>query len=231
MPALSPPTADRPRRVTITQVAEASGVARATAAFVISGRAPELRISPKTIERVQAVAKRLGYVPNNLARGMITGRSHVVGVILGGVWGKFGQYAIEGIRGVLDAHGYLPFLTIHSWSEDREQRELDMLMRMRVDGVIAMPQLMSRKDCYTSLTKQRVPEDVRIACIGDTIETVEQSAQLTAIREPVREIGRVAAELVIEAIKNPKLRPQERLVDSAELVVRPWTVGMADGPR
>jgi hypothetical protein len=36
---------------------------------------------------------------------------------------------------------------------------------------------------------------------------------------------------VIEAIKNPKLRPQERLVDSAELVVRPWTVGMADGPR
>jgi DNA-binding LacI/PurR family transcriptional regulator len=170
-------------------------------------------------------------VPNNLARGMITGRSHVVGVILGGVWGKFGQYAIEGIRGVLDAHGYLPFLTIHSWSEDREQRELDMLMRMRVDGVIAMPQLMSRKDCYTSLTKQRVPEDVRIACIGDTIETVEQSAQLTAIREPVREIGRVAAELVIEAIKNPKLRPQERLVDSAELVVRPSTVGMADGPR
>ena len=355
MPALSPPTANRPRRVTITQVAEASGVARATAAFVISGRAPELRISPKTIERVQAVAKRLGYVPNNLARGMITGRSHVVGVILGGVWGKFGQYAIEGIRGVLDAHGYLPFLTIHSWSEDREQRELDMLMRMRVDGVIAMPQLMSRKDCYTSLTKQRVPivffgdvpfdmpkahvaawdsgpamqrlvahladigcrrigfvgerffkhtslrhvafrkavkqlglehdpkwdtwaevgdpedvdwgrrfaalrrkpdalvalndncglkmlhslraagvrvpEDIRIACMGDTIETVEQSAQLTAIREPVREIGRVAAELVIEAIKNPKLRPQERLVDSAELVVRPSTVGMADGPR
>jgi LacI family transcriptional regulator len=77
----------------------------------------------------------------------------------------------------------------------------------------------------------RVPEDVRVACMGDTIETVEQSAQLTAIREPVREIGRVAAELVIEAIKNPKLRPQERLVDSAELVVRPSTVGMADEHR
>ena len=57
------------------------------------------------------------------------------------------------------------------------------------------------------------------------------SAQLTAIREPVREIGRVAAELVIEAINNPKLQPQERLVDSAELVVRPSTVGMADGTR
>ena len=77
----------------------------------------------------------------------------------------------------------------------------------------------------------RVPEDIRIACMGDTIETVEQSAQLTAIREPVCEIGRVAAELVIEAIKNPKLRPQERLVDSAELVVRPSTVGMADEHR
>ncbi|MEI7780724.1 MAG: LacI family DNA-binding transcriptional regulator [Planctomycetota bacterium] len=341
IPAVS---ATRPRRVTISQVAEASGVARATAAFVISGRAPELRISPKTIERVQGVAKRLGYVPNHLARGMITGRSHVVGVVLGGVWGKFGQYAIEGIREVLDGHGYLPFLTIHSWNEDRERQELDTLMRMRVDGVIAMPQLTSRKDCYTSMTRQRiplvffgdvpfdmpkahvvawdprsamrrlvehladlgcerigfvgerffkytslryaafrqtlrdmgldhnpkwetwaevgdpadpdwggrfaklrskpdaivalndncglrmlhslrangvrVPEDVRVACLGDTIETVEESAQLTAIREPVREIGRAAAELVIQAIETPKLRPTERLIDAAELVVR-----------
>jgi LacI family transcriptional regulator len=348
MPISCPASAPRPRRVTISQVAEASGVARATAAFVISGRAPELRIAQKTIDRVNAVAKRLGYVPNQLARGMITGRSHVVGVILGGVWGKFGQYAIEGIRGVLDAHGYLPFLTIHSWSEEREQRELDMLMRMRADGVIAMPQITSRKECYASLAKQRVPivffgdapfdmpkahvaawdpgsamerllshladtgcrrigfvgerffkytalrhaafrkavkklgldhdpkwdtwaevgdpeevdwgrrfaalrsrpdglvalndncglrmlhslrscgvrvpEDVRIACLGDTIETVEQSAQLTAIREPIREIGRAAAELVIEAIENPKLRPQERLIAADDLVVRPSTV-------
>lgn len=143
LPAILP----RPRRVTISQVAEAAGVARATAAFVISGRAPELRIAQKAIDRVNAVAKKLGYVPNQLARGMITGRSHVVGVILGGVWGKFGQYVIEAVREVLDAQGYLPFLTIHSWSEHRERRELDMLMRMRVDGVIAMPQITSRKEC------------------------------------------------------------------------------------
>ncbi|MEI6238963.1 MAG: LacI family DNA-binding transcriptional regulator [Planctomycetia bacterium] len=339
----------RPRRVTIKQVAEEAGVARATAAFVISGRAPELRISSKTISRVQAVAKRLGYIPNHLARGMITGRTHVVGVVLGGVWGKFGQYAIEGTREVLDGHGYLPFLTVHSWNEDRERQEIETLMRMRVDGVIAMPQLTSRKDCYTSIIRQRiplvffgdvpfdmpkafaagwdpqpamrrlldhltglgctrigfvgerffkytsmryvafrktlrelgldhnpkwetwaevsdpvdpgwgarfsklrsrpdaivalndncglrmlhalrasgvrVPEDVRVACLGDTIETVEESAQLTAIREPVREIGRAAAQLLIEAILNPKLRPKKSLVESAELVVRPSTVG------
>ena len=345
-----PSTLPRPRRVTISQVAEAAGVARATAAFVISGRAPELRIAQKTIDRVNAVAKKLGYVPNHLARGMITGRSHVIGVILGGVWGKFGQYAIEGVRDVLDASGYLPFLTIHSWNEDRERRELDMLMRMRVDGVIAMPQITSRKECYATLARQKVPlvflgdvpfdmpkahvvawdpqpamdrlvehlrglgcrrigfvgerffrytalrytayrqalkrhglehdaawetwaevgdaddveqldwgqrfaklrkrpdglvalndncglkmlhtlrtagvkvpDEVKIGCLGDTIETVEQSAQLTAIREPIREIGRAAAQLVIEAIEKPKLRPQERLIEAAELVIRPST--------
>ena len=353
-----PTTLPRPRRVTIAQVAEASGVARATAAFVISGRAPELRIAQKTIDRVNGVAKKLGYVPNQLARGMITGRSHVVGVILGGVWGKFGQYAIEGVREVLDAHRYLPFLTIHSWSEERERHELDMLMRMRVDGVIAMPQITSRKECYAALARQkvplvffgdvpfdmpkahvvawdprpamdrlvehirglgcrkigfvgerffkytalrytayrqalkrhglehdakwetwaevgdteegeqldwgrriaklrgrpdalvalndncglkmlhslqaagvRVPDDVKIGCLGDTIETVEQSAQLTAIREPIREIGRAAAQLVIEAIEKPKLRPQERLIEATELVVRPSTAGVAESSR
>ncbi|MEI7781723.1 MAG: LacI family DNA-binding transcriptional regulator [Planctomycetota bacterium] len=338
------PSGKRHKRVTISQVAEEAGVARATAAFVISGRAEQLRISQQTIKRVQAVAKRLGYVPNQLARGMITGRTQVVGVILGGVWGKFGQYAIEGIREVLDAEGYTPFLTIHSWDEAREAREIDTLLRMRVDGVIVMPQITSRKDCYEPLVKQqvpvvffgdvpfdipgalvaawdvrpalrlllehlagrgcrriglvgeryfkfsreryqvfkktiralglthdpkwdiwaevgdpehpewgqaivampdrpdaivalndnsglqmlgslrrhglRVPEDIRIAALGDTIETVEASAQLTAIREPVREIGRAAATLVLEAIRDPALPPTERLVDTAELIVR-----------
>ena len=151
------PPGKRHKRVTISQVAAEAGVARATAAFVISGRATELRISPQTIARVKAVADKLGYVPNQLARGMITGRTQVIGVILGGVWGKFGQYAIEGVQEVLDAHHYLPFLTIHSWSEERERHELDMLMRMRVDGVIAMPQITSRKECYAALARQKVP--------------------------------------------------------------------------
>jgi len=341
------PAGKRHKRVTISQVAEEAGVARATAAFVISGRAEQLRISPQTIARVQGVAKRLGYVPNQLARGMITGRTQVVGVILGGVWGKFGQYAIEGIREVLDAQGYTPFLTIHSWDEAREAREIDTLLRMRVDGVIVMPQITSRKECYEPLLRQqvpvvffgdvpfdmpqalvaawdvrpalrlliehlagrgcrriglvgeryfkfsreryqvfkqivkdlglvhdakwdtwaevgdpdepdwgkmvaerkdrpdailalndnsglrmlaslrrhglRVPEDIRIAALGDTIETVEAAAQLTAVREPVRDIGREAARLVLDAIADPTLIAAERLIDSAELVERMTT--------
>lgn len=338
------PPGKRHKRVTISQVAAEAGVARATAAFVISGRATELRISSQTIGRVKAVADKLGYVPNQLARGMITGRTSVIGVILGGLWGKFGQLAIEGIRDALDAEGYAPFLTIHSWDEAREAREIDTLLRMRVDGVIVMPQITSRKECYEPLMRQhvpvvffgdvpfdmpdalvtawdvrpamrqllehlatqgcrriglvgeryfrfsrerhhvftrtmadlglehdatwdtwtevgdpeepgwgraiaasrtrpdaivalndncglrmleslkrhglRVPQDIRVAALGDTIETVEATAQLTAIREPVDEIGREAARLVLEAIADPALLSAERLVDSATLVVR-----------
>lgn len=334
----------RHKRVTISQVAAEAGVARATAAFVISGRATELRISPQTIERVRAVAERLGYVPNHLARGMITGRTQVIGVILGGVWGKFGQLAIEGIRDVLDTEGYTPFLSIHSWDEAREAREIDTLLRMRVDGVIVMPQMTSRKECYEPLVRQhvpvvffgdvpfdmsealvaawdvrpamrrllehlasqgcrrislvgerffkysreryhvfeqtivdlglvhdatwdtwaevgdpvepewgeaiaknrdrpdaivalndncglrmleslqrhgvRVPEDVRMAALGDTIETVEATAKLTAIREPIREIGSLAAQMVVDAIRDPAMAQTPRLIDTAELVVR-----------
>ena len=100
--ARSPSKRTGPRRVTISDVAAEAGVARATAAFVINGRAAEMRIARRTSERVREAAGRLGYVPNQIARGMITGRTQVIGVILGGVWGKFGQYAIEGIREVLE---------------------------------------------------------------------------------------------------------------------------------
>jgi DNA-binding LacI/PurR family transcriptional regulator len=294
-----PATLPRPRRVTIAQVAEAAGVGRATAAFVISGRAPELRIAQKTIDRVNGVAKKLGYVPNQLARGMITGRSHVVGVIampqitsrkecyaalarqkvplvffgdvpfdmpkahvvawdprpgmdrliehlrglgcrkIGFVGERFFKYTAmryTAYRQALKRHGLEHDAKWETWAEVGDAEESDQLdwgrrcakLRGQPDALVALNDNCGLKMLHSlRASGVRVPDEVKIGCLGDTIETVEQSAQLTAIRE----IGRAAAELVIEAIEKPKLRPQERLIESAELVVRPSTVGVADSLR
>jgi len=56
-------------RVTITDVAAASGVSRATVSFVLRD-SPGQTISAATRERVRRTARDLGYVPHAIARAL-----------------------------------------------------------------------------------------------------------------------------------------------------------------
>jgi LacI family transcriptional regulator len=57
---------------TISQVAEAAGVSRATVSRAFTR--PDM-LNAKTVRRVMAVAERIGYVPNHTARALSTGRN------------------------------------------------------------------------------------------------------------------------------------------------------------
>ena len=95
-----------PRRVTLNDVAAASGVSRATAGFVLAND-PNQTISAATRDRVHAAARELGYVPNGVARALREGSSRVV--VLEIDWVYDGNYARSYIRGLdaeLTAHEY-----------------------------------------------------------------------------------------------------------------------------
>jgi LacI family transcriptional regulator len=57
---------------TISQVAEAAGVSRATVSRAFTR--PEM-LNAKTVRHVLAIARRIGYVPNHTARALSTGRN------------------------------------------------------------------------------------------------------------------------------------------------------------
>ena len=63
------------RRVTVSDVAKAAGVARATAAFALSGTASRVGLSQTTVERIETIAKAMNYVPNKVARSLIASLS------------------------------------------------------------------------------------------------------------------------------------------------------------
>lgn len=66
-------------RVTISDVAAAAGVSRATATRALKG---EGRFAPETQERILAEAERLGYVRNTMAAELAAGRTGTVGLML-----------------------------------------------------------------------------------------------------------------------------------------------------
>lgn len=68
--------------VSVKDIARLSGFSQATVSMVMSGRGAEYKISDATIRHIQAIAKREGYHPNQLARAVRTGRTGIVAILL-----------------------------------------------------------------------------------------------------------------------------------------------------
>ena len=123
------------RRPTLDDVARAAGVHKATASRALN---PETRNQVKfeTARRIAVAARRLGYVPNTLARGLRTSRSTAVGVLVPDLMNPLFPPIVRGIQDRLDTHGYTALLVNTDNDEARERAQFAELASRRVDGFI-----------------------------------------------------------------------------------------------
>ena len=65
-----------------------------------------------------------------------------------------------------------------------------------------------------------VPDDVAVVGMGDLHISQHNLIGLTTMREPIVEMGREAAKLVLELIDNPEQSPVHRKISCNELKIR-----------
>jgi LacI family transcriptional regulator len=65
----------------LKEVAARAGVSYQTASKVLNGG--EVRVSPATLERIEAAARQLSYSPNTLARGLVRRSTTTIGLVAG----------------------------------------------------------------------------------------------------------------------------------------------------
>jgi LacI family transcriptional regulator len=122
------------------------------------------RISNETKIRVFKAAQELGYKPNSLAIGLRKGESGLIGVVVPGVHYSFFSTAIKGIEELLTDRGYNVIIVQTRDSANLEARQLDGLMRARVDGIIASL-AMETKDYSRYLT---ISQDIPVVLFDRT---------------------------------------------------------------
>jgi DNA-binding LacI/PurR family transcriptional regulator len=94
-------------RVTITDVAAASGVSRATVSFVLRD-SPGQTISAATRERVRRTARDLGYVPHAIARALREGTSRIVVLLIDAALdGNYARSYVAGLDAELAARDHV----------------------------------------------------------------------------------------------------------------------------
>lgn len=136
------PTAskERPRPVSIRDVASASGVSLTTVSLILNNS--DSRISKPTRERVLKTIERLGYRPNRLAQGLQNRRSHILAILVPQIGHTFADpYFGELISGIYDRasrSGYKILLEAAGPAFIRQKRYLDLFDRCFIDGMLFM---------------------------------------------------------------------------------------------
>ncbi|SIT67428.1 LacI family DNA-binding transcriptional regulator [Microbacterium sp. RU33B] len=127
-------TSSRPNRpVTVAEVAARAGVSISTVSKAVNGTG---QLRPETRQRVLQSARELNFQPNQLARGLLSGRSYTVGILSTDDWGRFTLPLLAGAEDALGA-GQLSMLLCESRGDPiREQHYLRTLTARRVDGII-----------------------------------------------------------------------------------------------
>lgn len=120
----------RPVRVTAWQVARHAKVSQSAVSRAFAGGTG---VSNETRTRIFAVAKELGYQPNALARGLITQRSRIVGIVISDFGNLFLTTAVERLSKRLGKYGLQPLLIAADTEEDISAA-LPTLEQYRVEG-------------------------------------------------------------------------------------------------
>lgn len=121
------------RQPTLVDVAKLAKVSISTASKALNGRSD---VSAKTRQRVVAAAGELSFVPNTLAKSLLTGRTGTVGLITHDLEGRFSIPLLMGAEDAFGLNKVSVLLCDARGDSIRERYHLGVLMERRVDGLI-----------------------------------------------------------------------------------------------
>jgi LacI family transcriptional regulator len=122
--------------VTLKDVAKAARVSVSTASRALSGGG---LASERTQQKLARVARELGYRPDPIARGLKTGQSRLIGLLVHNLTNASFHLMAEVVQARLKALGYQMLLCLGGDDPEQERDTLATLADHRVDGLIIIP--------------------------------------------------------------------------------------------
>lgn len=168
---------------TISSVAEAAGVSRATVSRAFS---QPHRLRPETVESVKEVARRLGYVPNAVAQALSTGRSGNLALVVPDIANPFFPPMIRAVEHRADQAGFAVFLGNGNEDPGREDLLLGRLAKQvdgfvlassRMDEAVIRGHAQRRPLVLINREVTGIPR-VLIDTVGGVVQAVEHLAEL-----------------------------------------------------
>lgn len=123
-------------RITLKKLAETLGLATSTVSKALSD---SYEISAETKDRVRKLALEFNYKPNILAKGLKTGRSNTIAVIIPYLSNPFQSQLLEGAQQAAIENNFKIIFMQSRENPELEEECLEVLFQQNIDGVIISP--------------------------------------------------------------------------------------------
>jgi DNA-binding LacI/PurR family transcriptional regulator len=140
--------------VTIKDVARESGVNISTVSRALNNG---YGVNEQTREHVMAVAARLNYHPNRIARGLVTGRSHSLGLIVSDIRNPFFAEVARGAEDAARTANCDLVLCNSDLDPDKQMQYVQSLSEKRIDGIMMNSVSMLNHEQQAKLAGSGVP--------------------------------------------------------------------------
>lgn len=141
--------------VTHKDIAKAVGVSQATVSKVLSNRANNISISPRTRQAVIEAARKLGYNKDKVAAGLVQLAEKSIGILLEHIANPFLGVIMNGIEQELSGSEYHFLFASSNGVAQQSLEVIQMLTRRYTTGFILMP-------FYESNTSQQVHQYLKV---------------------------------------------------------------------
>lgn len=130
---------EKKTNMSLSDIASALGVSKATVSWVLSGKGDSRRISQATQKRVKEYAAMHNYHPNMLARSLSLGRSKTIGLLISSLSDPFYSSIAKAVVNRAESVGYTVMIATSESDCNKEASLVETFSHRKVDGIITTP--------------------------------------------------------------------------------------------
>ncbi len=108
--------------------------------------------------KILYTAKKMGYVPNLIARQLNASRTFTIGIVIPDLENSFFSYAVDSMIDYATEHNYHIILTVSREKSALERQNIENLIGMRVDGLlVCLSQETTDRHVFSTVRKMKIP--------------------------------------------------------------------------
>jgi LacI family transcriptional regulator len=197
------------KKVLLKDIAKEVGVSTALVSYVLNGKAKEQRVGEEMARRITKVAKKLNYQPNLIARGLKSGRTKTLGLIVADISNPFFAMLARIIENEAAGRGYTVIIGSSDEKIDKSKKLIDTFLNRQVDGLIITPvegsstqlKLLNKMDMPYVLIDRSFSADDSNAVVIDN-KGASYDAVSLLIKNGYKRIGMIAYKSALTHMQN-----------------------------
>lgn len=131
------------KKITIKDIAEMAQTSKTTVSFYLNGKYEKM--SQETRQKIEKVIDETNYKPSIVARGLNSKQTHLIGVLIGDITNSFSSQIVKGIEDIAHKNGYQVIIGNSNYDQESEDRYIESMLLLGVDGFIIQPTSHFRK--------------------------------------------------------------------------------------